>query len=259
LWSGVTLGADATAYRAAVTGDFAMVLATVASAVFAGVSAVTTVLTLLRRPPRRQVRYYLDRSRRYLPDVPAGDIVAPAPRNADGTMTTRVRIVNTGRASLPTSDWDGPLEIHVSGSRLVSASQSGAGPRGLRVNVSVTTDRVVVDPFLFNSRDMVEITVVTADPAEISVHTRIRDIRRVARKRYVYPPGTGVDGALTLGDKLMTFVAFPAMFSVVLILILLRGAPDVHLPAVLMFTGVLVAFEGFVANAVRRSRLWRPE
>ena len=239
--------------------SLALLLA-VLGVVVAIVAAAGTWAGVLRRPPRRRVQYYIDRSMRFLPDIPAGDIVAACLglQGKQDVAITVVRFANTGRVSLPPSEWDGPLEIRCSGQRVLSARQSNASPSGLEVGLRVDGDRVLVDPFLLNSRDLVEIELTTEKSPEVSVHARIKDVRRVARKRYVYPPGTGIDGALMTGDKIVYFVGFPAMLILFLVLGLTQGTAEAQLLSVIWVLALTIAIYGFLIWAITQSRTWRP-
>lgn len=235
-------------------------LLAVLGVVVAVVAAAGTWAGVLRRPPRRRLQYYIDRSMRFLPDVPAGDIAAArlGLHAKEDPAITVVRIANTGRGSLPPDEWDGPLEIRCSGQSVLSARQSAASPSGLEIGLRIVGDRLLVDPFLLNSRDLVEIELTTERSPEVTVHARIRDVKRVSRKRYVYPPGTGIDGALMTGDKVMYFVAFPVMLIIFLVVGLTQGAPEVQLLAASWFFGLAIAVYGFLSWAIAQSRIWRP-
>ena len=237
-----------------------MIVWTAVASISTSVAAITGLFLLFRRPPTKRVQYFLDKSVRSLPDVPAGDVVAARSRaRVDGPAITRVRIANTGRTSLPPDDWSGPLEVRTQGSNVLAASQSGARPIGLEVQIIVTGDRVLVEPFLFNARDLIELTITTDLPTTVLVHGRIKDVRNIGRKRYVYPPGTGVDGALTTADKVMSLVVLPALFVVLLVLGLVRGTAEVQMMAPWWFLGLTLGYFAFLRWSITRSRLWRPD
>jgi len=177
----------------------------------------------------------------------------------DPSSSSVLRIANTGRTSLPPDDWSGPLEVRTQGSNVLAASHSGARPIGLEVQITVTGDRVLVEPFLFNARDLIELTITTDLPTTVLVHGRIKDVRNIGRKRYVYPPGTGVDGAITTADKVMSLVVFPALFVVLLVLGLVRGTAEVQMMAPWWFLGLTLGYFAFLRWSITRSRLWRPD
>lgn len=242
-------------------GEIALFVVSVLGVIFTGLATVAALITAFRPPPKRQVQYYLDRSLRLLPDVPAGDIASARVKMhaQQQPAVTVIRVANTGRSSLPPIDWNAPLEIRFAGQSVLSARQTAARPSGLEVELAIDGDRVLVEPFLFNSHDLIELTATTERTPDVMVHARIRDIKRVARKRYVYPPGTGVDGELTSGDKVMYFIVFPAVLVFLLVLGLTRGTPEVQVLSAWWLIGISIATYGFLWWAIVRSRLWRPE
>lgn len=223
--------------------------------VVAVITLAIAVVTFLRRPPRKRLQYYLPPPHPFVPDVPAG-VVA---RAAHPSRTTNVRVANTGRVSLPTDDWDAPLEIRLPGSSIISAVQTGARPVGLEVSVAVDGDRVRIEPFLFNSSDLVELTIVADRPSKVRVTARITDIAKVGRRRYVYPPGTGVDGTFTRGDVIMSFVVFPVMFVLLGTLVFVNADAATQILTIWVFGGISVVYASFLWRAVRRSRVWRTD
>ncbi|MGN7948522.1 hypothetical protein ACTJKH_07235 [Microbacterium sp. 22215] len=213
-----------------------------------------TWVPLLRRGPKRRLQFYTP-----LPGTFSDAHAAAAVVRGHPQKTTVVRVANTGRVSLPTDDWDGPLEVRFPGRVVESAEQTGARPADLRVFLSVDGDRATIAPLLLNSTDLVELTITTDAPSPVRVHARIRDVVKVGRKKWVYPPGTGKDGALLRGDKIMTFVVFPALFFALgLFLFLNTDESAVRTIAIWALPGIAVGFIGFIGIAVRRSRAWRP-
>ena len=218
------------------------------------IAVLAAWVPLLRRGPKRRLQFYTPLPGTFSDAPAAAAVVGRQPQK-----TTVVRMANTGRVSLPADDWDGPLEVRFPGRVIESAKQTGARPADLRVSLSVDGDCATIAPLLLNSTDLVELTVTTDAPSPVRVHARIKDIVKVGRKKSVYPPGTGKDGALLRGDKIMTFVVFPVLFLALAALILVNSDESAaRTIAIWALPGILVAFIGFIGIAVRRSRAWRP-
>lgn len=217
------------------------------------VAVLGTWVPLLRRGPKRRLQFYTPLAGTFS-DAPA----AAAVLQRKPQRTTIVRVANTGRVSLPIDDWDAPLEIRFRGRSIESVEQTGARPPALRAALTVDGDRVAIAPLLLNSTDLIEVTVTTDEPSPVQVHARIRDVVNVGRKKYVYPPGTGKDGALLLGDKIMTFVVFPLLFVLLAFFIVRSDDAPLRIAAIWALPGFVLAFVGFIGITVRRSRLWRP-
>lgn len=101
-------------------------------------------------------------------------------------------------------------------------------------------------------------TITTDAPSPIRVHARIRDVVKVGRKKPVYPPGTGKDGALLREDKIMTFVVFPVLFFALGLFIFVNSDESAaRTIAIWALPGIAVGFIGFVGIPVSRSRAWR--
>lgn len=75
---------------------------------------------LLRRGPKRRLQFYTP-----LPGTFSDAPAAAAAVRGQPQKTTVVRVANTGRVSLPTDDWDGPLEVRFPGRVIESAEQTG--------------------------------------------------------------------------------------------------------------------------------------
>lgn len=233
-------------------------------AVVIGFLTAVPAWVALRPLPKSRVQYLVTNVQQ-LVNVPAGVQirVSIGEQVVTEAFSMEVRVVNTGQSSLPTDVWESPLIIELEpGATLLSVSQIGSTPSGLRVNLSAETSRVVIKPFLLNTGDLVSFLLVCEGRSlgTATAHARIRDVQSLKRRKAPYPPGNGLDGALDESNKFVYFVIFPVMS---IAFVLLAALSDIHpISNRLSFVAVVVALCGvayplWLRAAVKTSQRWR--
>jgi hypothetical protein len=108
-----------------------------------------------------------------------------------------LRIVNSGTKDISKSEWHAPFRFRFGGGvTILSAKVSGLTPPGSPPNASIVESSVEIEPVLMNKRDLIEVQVVASGPMKApSSESRITGVQKLSHRRYIYPPGTGADGA----------------------------------------------------------------
>jgi hypothetical protein len=227
-----------------------------------------TVLVGFRRTPKSRMQYLPTHLQR-LVTVPLNTDVSVEVegKKVKNAFSMEVRIVNTGRTALPASEWEGPLFIDVSeGTEIISVSQIGATPVGVRSAIRLENNRVIVPAFLMNPGDMLAVQLV-CEGTEMGViaHARINNVPSVKRRRPPYPPGNGPDGSMLGFNKAMSYFFIP-LFMIGFGVFISIGLANAHGTTVTGFVIflicwwglVLVVYPVFMWRALKTSRLWRP-
>lgn len=223
---------------------------------------VTIVGEYRRIPPTRLESLVVTHNRLLnVPDRATVQVVVDG-RSVQQASMLVMRITNTGKTAITTDMWDSPMEVQLASGTLISARQIAARPYGLRVAIAMRSDRVVIQPFLFNPGDIIDIQIICERMLHFpEVHARIRNVKSIRRRKApVYNPGNGLDGAMVKSNKIMYFVVFPLWIGLLLPLIL--TVEDLSLTgriaAIAIYVAVNVLLYTFLHWAVRRSRRWRP-
>jgi hypothetical protein len=184
-------------------------------------------------------------------------------RTVTGATITVLRIANSGRATLPATDWESSLEIDVPSGTLISARQVAAKPVGFRPKISLAGDKVEVAPFLFNPGDIFDIQLICEEMSTLPVlHARIKGVKSISRRRPVYNPGNGPEGELDRSNKIAYFVVFPVLWMVLVSILVVgsvRGEGAQLLPLSWFAFVMAVSYAVFLRLAVKNNRRWRPE
>jgi len=228
--------------------------------------AALVVAYLTYRSQRGKLRfeYLLTTNTRLLPGRLADELrVSHNDTPVEGPSLSIVRMVNSGDRAIERGAFETHLIVQFEGAqRLASANWNAARPADLQPQMTIDGDLVRIEPTLLNPGDMLELQVLSAGQArEVSVSGRIANLKISRRARLPYPPGTGPEGEMEVGDKFVWAVVTPA--GILSIGALTAFDPDhsllervLILAAAAILAGVL--YPVVVRHLVLRRRLWRP-
>jgi hypothetical protein len=130
-----------------------------------------------------------------------------------------LEIVNVGAKPIPSSNFEGPMEISSSNStKILRARVSSSQPVDLKASVNLTKEKILIAPLLLNPKDTFTLAILTSgDQPSFSASSRIAGVSRI-----LFEDGTAKSGRW----KVFVFY-FPMAF----------------LSAVVYFTFTLALFE----------------
>lgn len=89
-------------------------------------------------------------------------------------------IINSGSKPIPSASFETPLEVRtLNDSKLITAQMIGSEPADIPAKILIEDNKLKILPFLSNSQDQINITVVSSGPLDLAVQARIAGVRDV--------------------------------------------------------------------------------
>ncbi|MEV4248745.1 hypothetical protein AB0J63_35685 [Streptosporangium canum] len=234
-----------------------------ASAIIAAIALIVGFLTYRSQRGKSRLEYIVLTNTRVVPRVVTAklEVIYNDMAIPDASVVV-IRIVNTGDKAIPPEDFKTELVVHTSGAKkIISALVTKARPADLHLELSIKEDRVLVDPFLINPEDMIEIQLLVSGYAhQVLLEGRIVGVTPAARRELPYPPGTGPGGEFANGFEKFMMYGSPSL-AIALIASFVIFSPSLN---PLMRSGVasfVIVFAFFlnpmyIRYLIRRRRLW---
>lgn len=143
----------------------------------------------------------------------------------DRPYLTVVELLNDGLKPIPSSEFEGPVEVRLSGdTKVVRAQLVSSKPNSLEAKLTFTENSVAVAPLLLNPEDKLTISILTSGGMpSFSPRARIAGIAEIKLDDSQGKPPTWMSGGLALLAASLMLVAsgitnegFPTKKSVVL-------------------------------------------
>lgn len=99
----------------------------------------------------------------------------------DRPYLTVVELTNDGSKPIPSSEFEGPIEVRVSGgAKVVRAQLVSANPKSLEAKVATTENSIAVAPLLLNPEDKLTISILTSGgPPSFLPRARIAGVAEI--------------------------------------------------------------------------------
>lgn len=99
----------------------------------------------------------------------------------DRPYLTVIELLNDGSKPIPSSEFEGPVEVRLSGdTKVVRAQLVSANPKSLEAKVSASEHSIAIAPLLLNPEDKLTISVLTSGgPPSFSPHARIAGVAEI--------------------------------------------------------------------------------
>lgn len=96
----------------------------------------------------------------------------------DRPYLTVVELINDGSKPIPSSEFEGPVEVRLAGgTKVVRAQLVSANPKSLEARVTSTENSIAVAPLLLNPEDRLTISILTSGgPPSFSPRARIAGV-----------------------------------------------------------------------------------
>lgn len=221
-------------------------------------------VTYKSQQTRKQLEYIITSSTSVVPAEVSNKLKVTYGRTSvSDAAVTIIRLVNSGNTPINPEDFNSDISIELLGANsIVSALFTKTRPVDLSPKLKVTSKRMLLSPLLINREDMMEFQLLTSGLAkDVQISGRLSGVKFIRRKDLPYPPGSGEEGELLEGDKIIWYFVAPAAICIVVILYLTSHP----LPKILVLLGVvamlvycLYIHPMYVSYLVRRRRIWRP-